>query len=178
MSRKWLVIGLVVSLAINLAFAGYFVGRHVVGGYGHRSGWISTTMPFTRLLQPLGEERMHELIPRAERDRSVLREHYAAIRQAQRDIYETMIAEEFDAERFAEQQRQFNELFGVAKARQDATFVEIVSQLSQKERLLITEPLMSYSRNDRHRSTREARHERNNQLKSNQLDEASTPERD
>lgn len=160
MLRRWVTVGLIVSIAINLLCVGYLVGRHVIGT--HFSGpslLFSTTTPFTNILRPLGKERVEELIPNSVGERRALRQHFVEIRKAQRELEDATIAEPFVRDNLIKAQQKFNELFGDAKARHDRMWVNIAEQLTPEERQLIMRRAMPREHKDRLRRLAEHRRE-------------------
>ncbi|MCY4095255.1 MAG: periplasmic heavy metal sensor [Gammaproteobacteria bacterium] len=134
MSRKALIITCVISLVVNLGFVGFFVGKSF-GPHLHSdrtSTW--TGAPIDRILRPLGEERVKELVPSTEEHRKQIHEHLRQLRRAQTELYRATVAEPFDADRLHDAQEAFNELFLAAKARHDEMWLEVAAKLRPDER--------------------------------------------
>lgn len=134
MSRKALIVTCVISLVVNLGFVGFFVGKSF-GSHFHSdrtSTW--TGAPIDRILRPLGEERVQELVPSTEEHRKQFHDHLRQLRRAQSELYRATVAEPFDPARLHEAQAAFNELFLAAKARHDEMWLEVAAKLRPDER--------------------------------------------
>ena len=59
-SNKWLILGLVVSVGVNIAMAGYLAGR---ASHGPALRHIDSTVGFMRVLRNLDAERREQLQP-------------------------------------------------------------------------------------------------------------------
>ena len=134
MSRRALIITCVVSLIVNLGFVGFFVGKSF-GPHFHASRTSSWTgVPIERILRPLGQERMQELVPITEAHRERYRERLNELRSAQVELYRATVEEPFDAARLEDAQATFNALFLTAKASHDRMWVEVAAKLRPEER--------------------------------------------
>lgn len=134
MSRKALLITCVISLIVNLGFIGFFVGKSY-GPHFHGDRVATWTgAPIERVLRPLGEERVKELIPSTEEHRKQIHAHLRQLRRAQTELYRATVEEPFDAARLHEAQEAFNELFMATKARSDQMWREVAGKLEPDER--------------------------------------------
>lgn len=155
MSRKALIITCVISLVLNLGFIGFFVGKSF-GPHFHSdrvSTW--TGAPIDRILRPLGEERVQELIPSTAEHRERIHEHLRQLRRAQTELYRATVAEPFDAARLHDAQEAFNELFLEAKARHDEMWREVAAKLQPDERVRIMRKSMPRRYDEQRRRTRQ-----------------------
>lgn len=155
MSRKALIIACVISVVVNLGFIGFFVGKSFAPHFhsDRMSTW--TGAPIDRILRPLGEERVQELVPSTEEHRKQIHEHLRQLRRAQAELYRATVAEPFDAARLHDAQAEFNELFLAAKARHDEMWLEVAAKLRPDERRRIMRRSMPRRYDeDRRRGTR------------------------
>lgn len=134
MSRKTLIVICVISLILNLGFVGFFVGKSFAPHFYTERPTTLTGAPIDRVLRPLGEERVKELIPSTEEHRKQFHEHLRQLRRAQTELYRATVEEPFDAARLHEAQEAFNELYLVAKARHDAMWRDVAGKLRPDER--------------------------------------------
>ncbi|MCY3857419.1 MAG: periplasmic heavy metal sensor [Gammaproteobacteria bacterium] len=134
MNRKALIITCVISLVVNLGFVGFFVGKSFGPKFQSAQTSTWTGAPIDRILRPLGEERVRELVPTTEEHRKQIHEHLRQLRRAQTELYRATVAEPFDASRLHDAQAEFNELFLAAKARHDEMWLEVAAKLRPDER--------------------------------------------
>ena len=131
MKAKWLVIGLVVSLTLNLALAGFLIGRASGPPPWHRSAF-DPIAGLPRLMHFLPKERRRELLEQQPRGqvRAALRD----MRRAQRAMDQALAAEPFDAEALAAALARYREHFAAGQERAHATFLAMASELTPQER--------------------------------------------
>ncbi|MCY4130573.1 MAG: periplasmic heavy metal sensor [Gammaproteobacteria bacterium] len=134
MSRKALLITCVISLIVNLGFIGFFVGKSFSPHFHGDRVATWTGAPIDRVLRPLGEERVQELIPSTEEHRKQIHAHLRELRRAQTELYRATVEEPFDATRLHKAQEAFNELFMATKARSDQMWREVAAKLEPDER--------------------------------------------
>ena len=131
MRRKWLLAGLVVSVALNLALIGFLAGT-AGGPPAWRTPGFDPAVGLARLVRFLPDERRDELL-----DRSARREIGASLRdmrRAQRAMHEALAADTFDRAALAASLGQFRDHFAASQARSHAAFVEIAAHLTPQER--------------------------------------------
>ena len=131
MKSKWLVIGLIVSLVLNLALVGFLVGRASGPSPWQRSA-LDPVAGLPRLLSFLPKERRRELLE--QQPRRQLRESLRDMRRAQHAIDEALVQEPFDAEALAAQLARYRQHFGASQTRSHAAFVAIAANLTPEER--------------------------------------------
>ena len=132
MNNRWLTVGLIVSIAINLLFVGIAIGR------SSNPAWSANVDPafgFGRILRTFPDERRREIL------RSVdLRDSRPPVREmrlAQRDANAAMVAQPFDAEGLADALAELRRLMAEGQVRSHLALVSIMAQLSDAERQLV-----------------------------------------
>ena len=138
MNTKWLVIGLVVSLVLNLTLAGFLMGRASGPSPWHRSAF-NPIAGLPRLMDFLPKERRRELI--AQQPRRPLREALRDMRRAQHAMDQALAAEPFDAAALAEALAHYRDYFAVGQERSHAAFVAMAAELTPGERRRLLESL-------------------------------------
>ena len=133
MSRKTLGICLVVSVLVNLVVIGFLLGQHTIQpSLGDVSG-------ISHMLRPLEEEQIKKLLRELKPSFQKLRGVYPEVRKAQRDVYLTATAPEYDAKGFEQALNQFNALRDKARDENDRALVLTLSKLSEAERKRVIE---------------------------------------
>ena len=138
MKTRWLVIGLVVSLVLNLALVGFLVGRESGPSPWHRSAF-DPIAGLPRLMNFLPRERRRELM--AQQPRRQVREALRDMRRAQHAMDRALAAEPFDAEALAEALAHYREYFAAGQERSHAAFVAMAAELTPHERRRFLESL-------------------------------------
>ena len=138
MKARWLVIGLVVSLVLNLALAGFLVGRASGPSPWHR-GAFDPVAGLPRLLGFLPKERRRALME--QHPRPQLREPLRDMRRAQRAMDEALTGEPFDATALAAALGRYRQHFAAAQERSHAAFAAIAGELTPEERRRFVESL-------------------------------------
>jgi uncharacterized membrane protein len=93
--RRWLVVGLTASVVINLLLVGFLVGR--ASGMPRPSTFQANTQASIGwMMRHLPDERRDVLRPEARAHFGELRPALRKLRQAQRRLFEVLIAEELD----------------------------------------------------------------------------------
>jgi len=133
--RRWLVMALVLSLAVNMVLigtAGGFLLRHSgdLAGPGaaplipNLLGYAST----------LPEERRKDLWTRTESERVGVRALRRALREAREEFHQALAAEPFDPQRFAAAQDRLLEADRKAREKVHRLYAEIAANLTAAER--------------------------------------------
>ena len=135
MRSKWLVAALAVSLALNLALVGLFVGR-MSGPPPWTQARMDPSFGLARALRFLPEERRDALFADEDfRDiRRSLGRSMLGMRKHQRDIHAALVAEPFDPDALATAFASFRENMDEAQARNHGLFVRIATDLTPEER--------------------------------------------
>ena len=135
-SNKWLILGLVISVGINVAIAGFFVGRISHGGHPPN---LDPTIGFMRVLADLPEARRRELRPlAAERMRQVI-PSLRAMRSAQRRLRELILAEPFDQTALEAALTAFRQHLSTSQVVSHRAFVQLITELSPAERRVLVD---------------------------------------
>jgi len=136
MKSKWVAVALVASLAINLALAGFIVGRFAFHGFAG-----DPTRDFPLWMASLTEARREALRPLVVAHIRKARPSMRTLRQHHRDLQRAIVAEPFAADALAavlQSMRAQNE--DLQSATHEA-FVEFVSNLTLPERQALADNL-------------------------------------
>ena len=134
MNTRWLLIALGVSLALNLALAGFLAGRAAGPPPFLRPPPASfdPTVGLGRLLRFLPEDRRSEVLRGiARRD---IRRSLASVRQTQRALARHLAQEPFDDQALAATLGRFRDQFAASQAASHAAFVAAAARLTPAER--------------------------------------------
>ena len=157
MSRKALIITCVISLVVNLGFVGFLVGKILAPHFQtkHASTW--TGAPIERILQPLGAKRLEELSAVTAEYRTQQHAEFRELRRVQRELYQIMTEDPFDADRLKAAQTRFNALFLASKESHDQMWLDIANELTLEERQLLMRTSMPRRYDDWNRNRRNDR---------------------
>ena len=148
MKSRLLVIGLAVSLVLNLALIGF-----LVGAAGRPPPWRSSgfdaTAGFSRLVRFLDEERREAVFGNGDDLRREIRQSLRTMRRAQHSIEEALAAEPFDPDRLAAALEDFRAQFTTNQQRSHAGLVSIMEKLTPDERRKFVESIQ-HMRDPRH----------------------------
>ena len=148
MKSRVLVIGLAVSLVLNLALIGF-----LVGAAGQPPPWRSSgfdaTAGFSRLVRFLPEERRAAVFGNGDDLRREIRQSLRTMRRAQHSIEEALAAEPFDPDRLAAALEDFRAQFTTNQQRSHAGLVSIMGRLTPDERRKFVESIQ-HMRDPRH----------------------------
>jgi uncharacterized membrane protein len=132
-TSKWLIGGLVVSLIVNLVLVGFVAGR--MSGFGPPPGFgPDPTSGFFRLLGFLPEERRAAIAPELRKQMSALLPMLRKMRTDQRDVFETLTAEPFDAAALEAALTDLRTNLTAAQVASHRSFVEMAKSLTPEER--------------------------------------------
>ncbi|MFP6815547.1 MAG: periplasmic heavy metal sensor [Pseudomonadales bacterium] len=140
-SNKWLIITLVVSLGANIALVGFFAGRASQFDLRPANLDPNPIMGFARILPELSPERIKVLRPLVGEHIRSVRPSVGAIRRAQRDLAAALLAEPFEPTRIEAALTEFREHLARSQVSSHAAFVELVEQLTPRERRLLVDGL-------------------------------------
>ena len=148
MRNKWLIAALVISLAGNLALAGFVAGRFsapppVPAG-------LDPTLGLFRVLRGLPEARREELRPEVRAGFRGLRDELRRMRSAQHGINEALTAEPFDQEALAAALARFRAALLDSQEHNHDALIRIASRMTATERRLLQDA-MTRARPPRHR---------------------------
>ena len=136
---RWLAVLLALSVAVNLALAGFVAGRMFSGAHGgllHDPG-----LGLVRALRSLPEERREALRPMLRSELRGLGPRLRHLRGAQRDLIASAAAEPFDRQALEDALERFrNELLS-SQERSHRAFAEVMAILSPEERKRVLESM-------------------------------------
>lgn len=134
MNTRWLLIALGVSLALNLALAGFLAGRAAGPPPFLRPppANFDPTVGLGRLLRFLPEDRRSEVLHGIARHD--IRKSLASVRQTQRALARHLAQEPFDEQALAATLARFRDQFAASQAASHAAFVTAASRLTPAER--------------------------------------------
>lgn len=138
-NRKWLVMGLVISVAVNLVLAGFVAGDHM--SRGPVPGMLDPSLSMFRVLRQLPDERREEIRP-------VVREHFRSmrgdlhrIRQAQRGINEALEQEPFDPKVLNDALADFRAALLDGQQENHLVLVRVATAMTAEERQALQEAM-------------------------------------
>ncbi len=154
-NSKWLLTALVLSLIVNLALAGFLLGR----SSSQHSGQWGTPDPaagYFRLIGFLPEERRAELQPLIKAHFDNIRPEIRETRRHLRSMYEQLNAETLDSAKLERDLTALRQLLGTTQEASHQTFVDLVRQMSPEERQQLAEAMRRPrdAEQDRQRGTR------------------------
>lgn len=136
---KWLTLGLIASIGINIALIGFVAGR--ASAIDVRPIAMDPTMGFARLLPELSEARRRELRPLVRRHVRSVHPSMREVRSAQRDLRSALLADPFDGTALEAALEQFREHLVESQATSHASFAGLAEQLTPAERRLLVAQL-------------------------------------
>ena len=138
-SKRALVIGLVVSIALNLVAVGIFLGSQA--GPRPEMQRIDPVFGLRRLLGEVPEERAQALAPLYREYFATMRPRFREIRATQAALRNAMLTEPLDEAALRSAMQSFeSQLRGSQQASQDA-FVTLVAELTLAERQQLVETM-------------------------------------
>lgn len=138
-TNKWLILGLVVSIAVNLALLGFMAGRASVHQF--RPPVMDTMMGVGRILHDLPSERREQLKPKMRQFMRDLRPDIRAIRSAQQQMRDAIVADPFVAENLRLALIEFSTRLGNSQTNSHQAFVDLISAFTPTERTMLVERL-------------------------------------
>lgn len=135
MRGRWLIVALAVSVVLNLALIGFWVG-HEHGAPSWAQARVDPSFGLARALRFLPDERREELFgdQSAREIRIALGRSLRGLRAHQRDVNAALTAEPFDADALAEALEAFRTGMGEAHVRNHRLLVDIAANLTAEER--------------------------------------------
>lgn len=138
--RRWLVVGLTASVVINLLLVGFLVGR--VSGMPRPSTFQANTQASIGwMMRHLPDERRDVLRPEARAHFGELRPALRKLRQAQRRLFEVLIAEELDQDALNGVIVEMREGIDTTLGHNLEFLAQLAGKLTVKERRMLAEGL-------------------------------------
>ena len=139
MRNKWLIAALVISLAANLALAGFVAGR--IGAPPPAPAGLDPTLGMFRVLHDLPEARREALRPEVRASFRGMRDELRRLRNAQRDINEALTAEPFDDEAMAAALARFRAALLDSQEHNHAALIRVAGRMTVEERRLLRDAM-------------------------------------
>ena len=146
MRNRWLIAALVVSIVVNLALAGFIVGR-MTRDFSPMPG-LDPLVGVVRLVRFLDDDRRREVVGDLWDRRRELRPSLRAIRGAQRDVVGALTAEPFDEAALREALGAFRDGLERSQAGSHEILATVAGRLTPEERAYLARVLF---RPGRHR---------------------------
>lgn len=143
-SARWLVAGLVISLAINLLLVGFLAGRWLQAAGpppGHDPALL--LWPAVKGLPAAEREALRPVLRKSLRES---REHVRTIRRAQRSVQESLRSEPFVANELARALDELRRALNDSQAARHATLVKVATELSPDERRRLAAGMAAHGR--------------------------------
>lgn len=147
-NRKWLVIGLIVSVAVNLALAGFVAGK--MSG-SDRPAMLDPSLSLFRVLRELPDPRRDEFRPVLHEHFRLLRGDIRRLRQAQRGIDAALAREPFEPESLARALQDFRSALLDTQQKNHRMLVDVSASMTAGERQMLVQA-MERPRRHHHRS--------------------------
>jgi uncharacterized membrane protein len=147
-NNRWLTAVLVVSLAGNLALAGFISGR--LSGHGPAPAAMDPSLGLFRMLRELPDERREQLRPTVREHFRSMRGDLRDLRGAQRRINNALTAEPFEADALTAALDDFRRALLDNQRENHAMLVRVASTMSAEERALLRNS-MTRRESSRHR---------------------------
>ena len=143
---KGLKVIFIISVLLNFLFIG-----HTIGHFSKRAvilGKMKTDMMET--LSHLPQEKQELILSAMKELRDETRSTKMKVEKTQRELIETLTAENFDPSRFEEEARELHKLFGVLTMDMATTVSGLAQNLNRQEREALSE-FIEEMRKHRHR---------------------------
>ena len=148
MRSKWLIAALVLSLAGNLALAGFVAGR--ISAPPPVPAGLDPMLGMFRVLHALPEARREVLRPEVRAGFRGLRDELRRMRSAQHGINAALIAEPFDQEALAAALARFRAALLDSQEHNHEALIRIAGRMTTSERQLLRDA-MTRARPPQHR---------------------------
>ncbi|MEQ8857113.1 MAG: periplasmic heavy metal sensor [Pseudomonadales bacterium] len=139
-SSRWLLVVLIASLAVNLALAGFVVGR-LSGPDGLAPASLDPSLGMFRVLRELPEARREALGPPLRDHFRGLRGELRRMREAQRQINDALAAEPFDADALTAALGGFRAALLDSQQANHALLVRMARAMTAEERALLIDAM-------------------------------------
>ena len=138
--RRWLLVGLTASVAINLVLIGFLIGR--VSGMPRPSTFQANTQASIGwMMRNLPEERREALHPEARAHFGELRPALRELRGAQRRLFDVLTAEELDQAALNNVIAQLRKGFDTTQSHNLEFLAQLAGKLTVEERRMLAEGL-------------------------------------
>jgi uncharacterized membrane protein len=134
-SRKWMIAGLVVSVVLNLALAGFVVGRMLEPRLAPPR--MDPSLAVFPALRELPEARREALRPIVREQFRHLRGDMRRMRHAQRSIHSTLTTEPFSEVALADALAEFRTALLASQEGSHAALVRLAQALTPEERRML-----------------------------------------
>jgi uncharacterized membrane protein len=138
-NRRWLVVTLIVSLAVNLALAGFVAGRISRPESGF--SMLDPSISLFRVIRELPEARRDEFRP-------TVREHFRAVRgdirrmrRAQRGISQALASEPFEPDELDRSLHEFRAALLDVQQGNHRVLVTVAGAMAPEERQMLLEAM-------------------------------------
>ncbi len=131
-TNRYLIVGLVASLAINLALVGFLLGRSSTMELGMQR--VDPMMGMRGLIHDLPEERREALKPYFREYFSVLRPRFREVRGAQTELRNAILSEPLDTEALRRALGSFNTHLFESQANGPEALLSLIAALAMAER--------------------------------------------
>ena len=148
-TNRYLMLGLALSLAINLALVGFLAGR-ASNDMGTQR--LDPMMGMRVLFRDLADDRREVLMPHFREYFRTLRPRFRGIRGAQAELHEVILGDPLDEKALAATLMQVNAHFSESQANSQEALVALITALSHDERRRLVTYLKSPPSRREHRS--------------------------
>jgi len=139
-TNRWLIGGLIASLALNLLLVGMVIGR--LSGFGPPPGMgPDPTAGFFRVLGFLSDERRAAITPELREKMGKVMPMLRKLRHDQHDVFAALTAEPFDASALAQTLADLRTNLTMAQVASHQSFVEMAKSLTPDERRALANAL-------------------------------------
>lgn len=135
---RWLILGLVASLVVNIAMFGFIAGRASTGGA--RPALMDPMRSMGRVMTQLTEERRELLQPAMRQHLRDMRAGMREVRSNQRRLNETLAAVELDREQLRDALQAFQHSLCSSMTQGHDSFIELAMSMTPEERRLLMQP--------------------------------------
>jgi uncharacterized membrane protein len=132
-TNRYLVGGLIASVAINLALVGFLAGRASTMEFNNMSR-VDPMMGMRTLLRDLPEDRQETLMPRFREYFSALRPRFRDIRGAQGSLREAILSDPLDTAALQQALNNFNTNLFASQANGHEALIALIAALNAEER--------------------------------------------
>lgn len=150
-NKRWLLLALLVSVALNIAIAGFFLGKYL-NSYPIRSPEPLWDIGLGQYIGALPTERRQELASVVSDARGKLRGSLAPLRDSQDALMKVLLTDPLDQQALQEQLAEFRRKMMEARERHDGVYIRLMASLTVEERRRIIEQM---SKRDRHKDLRQ-----------------------